>query len=62
MTLKSSFPSESHPFPAVQVYLSVFHVCVVSVPYRIAAESLASGEKGMMLSMMLGGSAMHICD
>ena len=63
-TLKSSFPSESHSFPALEVYVSLFHVFVVSVAYRTAVEPLASGEKdrGMMLTIVLGGSAMHSCD
>lgn len=64
MTLKSSFPSESRCFAALQIHASAFYVSVFSVAYRIAAESLASGEKGrgMMLTVMLGGSATHICD
>ncbi len=62
MTLKSSFPSEA---PALQIDLPVFHVCVVSLPCRCAAESLASGEKGrgMLLTIMhCYASAMRICD
>ena len=70
MTLKSSFPSESRSSFALPIPVSAFYLSIFPAAYRTAVESLASGEKvtkrnragGMMLTMMLRRSAMHICD